>query len=164
MSDNKIEVFPEYVYMTIPKDYVCVYHKLIMYIADFGKDIINDCNASCGSKGKSITSCWNLFQSAVACYNLGKTKEANFYIDYIEKQLKLVYQNVGGQTIPTSMPIKITDDGKLHAILSCDNGVHFKVDVETGNLYQEYLNEQGYKEKYDIVDNDLVYENKNLNL
>lgn len=157
------EIFPQYVYMTIPADYVCVYHKLIGYIADFGKDIIDDCTASCSNKGKNIISCWNLFQAAVASYNEGKIKQANFYIDYIEKQLDNIYKSFGGQHIPTSMPVKITDDGKLKAIVSCDNGVKFFVDVETGQLYQEYLNEQGKNQKYHITEDDLIYEKNNIN-
>lgn len=163
MTDNK-EIFPEAIYMTIPTDYVCIYHKLVMLIADFGKDIIDDCTASCGNPGKHIISCWSLFQSAVANYNLGKKKEAEFFINYIEKQLELVYKGNGGQTIPTSIPVRITDDGRLKAVLSCNNGVHFVVDVETGKLYQEYIKEQNGEQNYYIKNDNLIYENKNLNL
>ena len=80
---DKVEVFPEYIYMTIPSDYVCIYHKLVMYMADFGKEIISDCTTTCKDNAKNLISCWNLFQSAVAAYNLNKKKEAQFYIDSI---------------------------------------------------------------------------------
>lgn len=160
MKDS-IEIVPERVYMTIPVDYICTYHKIIMYIADFGKDIINDCKATCNTKGRTINSCWNLFQSAVANYNIGNKKEAQFFIDYIEKQLDLMYQGVSNRSYPKSMPIKITPDGHLQAILTCNNGTHFVVDSETGRLYQEYLetnNSIPDENEYEIESNNLIYQ------
>ena len=56
-----------------------------------------------------------------------------------------------------------TDDGRLQAIVSCDNGIRFYVDYESGNLYQEYLEEKGQDQKYHIASDDLIYENSNFN-
>lgn len=153
MIDNELkEIEVEYLYLTIPSKYICTYHKLIMYLADFGKDILDDCKATCGSKGKTVVSCWNLFQSAIANFNIGKYKEADFFIDYIEKQLKLVYNNNTPE--PVSIPVKITEDGRLKAIVSCDSSAHFYVDVETGELLKEYTNSNNYR----IEDNDLIFD------
>ena len=160
---DKVEVFPEYIYMTIPSDYVCIYHKLVMYMADFGKEIISDCTTTCKDNAKNLISCWNLFLSSFAAYNLNKKKEAQFYIDYIEKQLDLIYKGVSNKAVPVSLPVKITDDGRLQAIVSCDNGIRFYVDYESGNLYQEYLEEKGQDQKYHIASDDLIYENSNFN-
>ena len=90
--NDTVEIHPEYVYLTIPADYVCVYHKLLTYMADFGKTIVDDCNAICQGNSKNIITCWNLFQSAIACRTLGREKEAAFFIDYIKKQLNNIYK------------------------------------------------------------------------
>lgn len=155
-TDVENTISPEYVYMTIPSDYVCVYHKLLVYIADFGKDIINDCSASCKGNGKNIINCWSLFQSAIACYNIGKVEESEFFIDYIEKQLENIYKGSDNKVYQSSTPISITPDGKLKTIVSCDKGVKFYVDENTGKLYQEYLEEAKDNKVYTIIDNDLT--------
>lgn len=142
VEDNEsfIEINPEYVYLTIPSEYVCVYHKLLTYMADFGKTIVDDCSATCKGNGKNIMTCWNLFQSAIACKSLGKVKEANFFMEYIVKQLDLIYKGSNATQYTTTAVMPITDDGKLKAIVTCGTDIKFKVDVETGRLYQEYLN------------------------
>lgn len=132
------EIRPEYVYLTIPAEYVCTYHKLLTYMADFGKDLINDCSAVCKGNNKSVITCWNMFQSAVACHSLGRTEEADLFIKYIDSQLAIIY---GGNN-ETFATVGISDDGHLKAIVSCCDDIHFYVDAETGKLYQEYLNKK----------------------
>lgn len=137
MSKDLEEIQVEYVYLTIPSNYVCIYHKLVMMMSELGKDIIDDCTYTCKNKGKNIVNCWNLFQSAVAAYNIGKIKEADFYIKYIDQQLELIYNNKE-HIYPTTIPVKITPDGKLLATVSCCSSQRFYVDVETGKLYRNY--------------------------
>lgn len=151
-----IEIHPEYVYLTIPANWVCVYHKLLTYMADFGKTIIDDCNAICKGNSKNIISCWNLFQSALACRTLGKEKEAEFFIDYIKKQLELIYKGSNNEVYQTSFPVTIDDKGELKAIVTCGNNVKFEVDAETGELYQKWLDNKDNGKVYTIEDNDLT--------
>lgn len=150
------EINPEYVYLTIPADWVCVYHKLLTYMADFGKTIVDDCSAICKGNSKNIITCWNLFQSAIACRTLGRDKEAEFFIDYIQKQLELIYKGSGKTIYKSTVPLTVTEDGKLKAIVSCDNGTHFYVDAETGELYQQYLDDKNNGKVYTINDDDLT--------
>ena len=139
-EDNTLqEIHPEYVYLTIPSEYVCVYHKLLTYMADFGKSMIDDCTASCKGNGKNILTCWNLFQSAIACKALGRTKEADFFMEYIIKQLDLIYKGSDSDVYTTTAVMPITDDGKLKALVTCGTDIKFFVDAETGRLYTEYL-------------------------
>lgn len=154
--DNNVTIEPEYVYLTIPSKYVCVYHKLLVFMADFGKRIIDDCNATCKGEGKNIIKCWNLFQSAVACYSLGKTEEADFLIKYITYQLDSIYKGTGDITFNESFPINIDEQGHLKAIVTCnsENNPIFTVDVETGKLYQEL--KENTKNEYNIIDNNLI--------
>lgn len=150
------EINPEYVYLTIPADYVCVYHKLLTYMADFGKTIVDDCSAICKGNSKNIITCWNLFQSAIACRTLGRDKEAEFFIDYIEKQLELIYKGSGKTIYKSTVPLAVTEDGKLKAIVSCGNDVKFIVDTETGELYEQYLESKDDGKVYTVEDNDLI--------
>lgn len=150
------EINPEYIYLTIPSNWVCIYHKLLVYMADFGKTIVDDCNAICTGNSKNIITCWNLFQSAVACHNIGRDKEAEFFIDYIKNQLELIYKGTGKETYNSTIPVTITNDGKLKAVVSCDDGIHFYVDIETGNLYKQYIDNKDNGKVYTITDDNLI--------
>ena len=45
----------------------------------------------------------------------------------------------------------ITPDGKLRALCSCsENNFKFTVDIETGKLYQQYLNDKDSGEVFTI--------------
>lgn len=149
-------ITPEYVYLTIPAEYVCIYHKLLTYMADFGKKIIDDCQATCKGSGKNIITCWNLFQSAIACKTLGRDKEAEFFINYITKQLNTIYKNSDSTIYENSLPVAITTDGQLKAKVSCGNGTKFVVDTTTGLLYRLWLKETQDNTDYAISDDDLT--------
>lgn len=149
----------EYIYLKIPSDWICTYHKLLVYMADYGKTIIDDCTSTCKGNGKNIISCWNIFQSAIASYELGKIKEANFFIEYIEKQLSLIYKNNNSDVYNKEQPIEINEDGELIAYASCNNKTKFNVDLNNGLLYRESTDESS--ETYNIENNNLIVEYKN---
>lgn len=157
MADNVeyTQITPEYVYLTIPADYVCVYHKLLTYIADFGKNIIDDCSASCKGNVRQILNCWSLFQSAVACHALGKEEEATFFINYITTQLNNLYKGTGEEQYSVAFPVTISEDGILKAIVTCGEESTFSVDPDTGYLYEQYTSASSIKNYY-IENNDLL--------
>lgn len=136
-EDELVEVNPKYVYMMIPTEYVCVYHKLLVYLADFGKALLSDCSAACRGNSKTIVDCWNMFQSALACKALGRDKEAQLYIDYIKAQLKLVYKGTGKEVYDDAFIAPLDRFGHLHGIVSCGDVVKFMVDPETGELLEK---------------------------
>lgn len=154
-SNDYVEINPEYVYLTIPSKYVCIYHKLLVYMADFGKTIVDDCNAICNSGSKNIIACWNLFQSAIACYTVGKEKEADFFIDYIKKQLALIYKGTDKNVYNNTCPLSVTEDGKIKAVASCGDETHFFIDAESGTLWEQY-NPKDNDDDYNIKDDDLT--------
>ncbi len=148
VQDNKVglsEINPKYVYLTIPAEYVCIYHKLLVALASFGKDIIDDCNAACKGNGKNVMNCWNLFQSAIACKELGKDKESEFFIDYIKSQLNHIYKYDNNREYNVTFPTTINDKGLIKAIVTCGSDVKFEVDEENGKLYEKYLNDEAEK-------------------
>lgn len=151
------EINVEKVYLTIPKEYVCTYHKLISLVADLGKEIIDDCTYACKGNGKNVLNCWSLFQAACANYGLGNKTKADFFINYIEGQLKILYSAIGKKVYTGGHYYPITPDGTLKALCSCNKLPKFEVDVQTGNLYQIWLDGQD-EATFSIEDNNLVVE------
>ena len=151
------EISPEVIYMLIPAKWACIYQKLLVAIADFGEQMLEDCSASCKSKNKHIINCWYMFASAVAAHQLGKDKLAETLIKYIQGQLKIVYRNSHCAEFDSMVPLPISCDGKLRAFVGCDNETKFYVDLETGKLYEEYLSEDGTKSSYNVEDNNLKF-------
>lgn len=138
-QDNPlIEVKPEYVYMTIPADWACTYQKLLVAVADFGEQMLHDCQASCKNANKNIINCWHMFASAIAAHQLGQDKLADTLMKYINAQLKVVYRDERCAEFDTMVPLPISEDGRLKALIGCDNDTKFYVDLETGELLQKY--------------------------
>ncbi len=92
-SEELVETNPDFVYMVIPAKYICTYHKLLVMLADVGIEMLNDCTANCKGNNKNIITCWNMFQTACAAYQINKTKEADTIIKYINAQIKLIYKD-----------------------------------------------------------------------
>lgn len=148
------EITAKYAYMVIPTEYVCVYHKLLVYMADFGKALIADCSAACKGSSKTVVDCWNMFQSAVACYNLDRKKEAETYIKYIEAQLKLIYKGTGKQVYDDRFVVPLDEKGHISAIVSCGNETKFYVDEETGKLIESSKGE--HAQEFTLIDEGLA--------
>ena len=65
------------IYLVVPVKYRCTYNRLLTALSDFGIDALKDCDSVCkGNKGQVIK-CWNMFQAAIAAYNLGNEREAD---------------------------------------------------------------------------------------
>lgn len=160
-KENLVEIKPEFLYLTIPADYVCTYHKLLVYLADFGKKLLDDCSATCKGNNKTIIDCWNLFQSALACRTIGQDKQASLFIDYINKQLNNIYRGTDEKVFNGGNYYSITPDGKLKALCSCQGEAKFMTDVKTGQMYQVYLDNKDKNGTFTIEDSDLIVESEN---
>lgn len=153
-SDGTEEIHPEVLYLTIPSKWTCTYHQLINYVADAGKDIIDDCNFACKGDGKKLFNCWGLFQSACAAYQQSDYTKAEFYYNYVKQQIKDYYKQLGKPIYNGTNYYPITPDGRLKALCSCsENNFKFIVDTETGKLYQKYLDDKDNGEIFTINDN-----------
>lgn len=158
-SEELVETNPDFVYMVIPAKYVCTYHKLLVMLADVGIEMLNDCTANCKGNNKNIITCWNMFQTACAAYQINKTKEADTIIKYIDAQIKLIYNGTGKETIIGNITLPISEDGILKAIISCGGETpKFEVDEETGQLLQANTSSNNYDEVYALGEDD--YNNK----
>ena len=122
----------EYIYITIPKDYICIYHKILYLFADYGIDMLKDCSASCNGRNKKIIDCFNMFNAAIAANKIGKDKLAETLIKYIENQLKLIYSD----EIEQSIVYPVNDEGHIVAVVTCGDNPTFCIDPTTGKLYE----------------------------
>jgi hypothetical protein len=132
------KIYPDFIYMTIPAEWACLYQKLLVAVADYGEQMLGDCKASCKDPNRSIINCWHMFSAAVAAHNLGKDKLAETLIKYIRGQLKIVYRGQKCADYDTGAPVSITPEGDLKALVKCGDETEFIVDTATGELYREY--------------------------
>lgn len=147
-----IEIEVPHVYMIIPVKYICTYHKLLIALSDLGIDMLQDCQSICKDNTKNIITCWNMFQAAIAAYNLNQEKQSDLLINYINGQLELILSGTDINIHNESFILPITPDGKLEAIVSCKNPPTFEVDTETGKLYEIHLNNTDKDSIYTIDD------------
>lgn len=160
IDDNIEEVeidAPDYVYLMIPSEWVCLYQKLLGAMADFGLQAIENCESACKGKPLYTIQCWNMFQSAIAAKALGRDKEANLFINYIKAQLDIIYKGSEVEDYSGEGAFPITRDGKLYSKVVCGaEGKKFYVDRETGVLYEKYLTDnQNYVYELNNDNNEL---------
>lgn len=144
------EIEPEYIYITIPAEYICVYHRILAMLADYGVDMLKDCKASCTDKNSGVIECFNMFNSAVACYKLGKTKEAQTIIKYIKAKINQIYKGVDNST---SFVFPVDENGQLKAFVSCGERPRFEINPDDGELYEHKFG-NGFDEHFHLGEED----------
>ena len=149
MSDL-IQVEPEYVYVTIPAEYICVYHRILAMLADYGEDMLKDCEASCTDRNSNVIECFNMFNAAVAARKLGKDKLAETLIKYIKAKINQMYRGVDNST---SFVFPVDENGQLKAFVSCNERPMFYINPEDGELYEHKFG-NGFEEHFGLGDED----------
>lgn len=160
---NRVEINPEYVYITIPAEYVCVYHRILAMMADYGEELLKDCKATCTSRNSNIIECFNMFNSAVAARKLGKAKLAETLIKYIKAKINQIYK---GKDNSTSFVFPVDENGDIKAFVSCGERPSFWIDERDMNLYEHKIN-NGFDEHFKLGiedDYELPEKTDNLNL
>ena len=149
MSDL-IQIEPEYVYVTIPAEYICVYHRILAMLADYGEDMLKDCKASCTDRNSNVIDCFNMFNAAVAARKLGKDKLAETLIKYIKAKINQMYRGVDNST---SFVFPVDENGQLKAFVSCNERPMFYINPEDGELYEHKFG-NGFEEHFGLGDED----------
>ena len=144
MSYRK-EVIPEYIYLTIPAEYVCVYHRIMAMLADYGEDMLKDCKAACTDKNSGVIECYNMFNAACAARLLGQDKKAQLIINYIKAKINQIYK---GKDNSTSYVFPIDENGKLKAFVSCNDRPRFWINEEEDLMKQNQG--LGFEEDYSL--------------
>lgn len=145
-----IQVEPEYVYVTIPAEYICVYHRILAMLADYGEDMLKDCKASCTDRNSNVIDCFNMFNAAVAARKLGKDKLAETLIKYIKAKINQMYRGVDNST---SFVFPVDENGQLKAFVSCNERSMFYINPEDGELYEHKFG-NGFEEHFGLGDED----------
>lgn len=146
----RTEIHPEYVYITIPADYVCVYHRIMAMLADYGEDMLKDCKASCKDRNSNVIDCFNMFNAAVAARKLGKTKLAETLIKYVKAKVCQIY---GGDSYPEGFTFPIDENGTIKSFVSCGETVKFEIDEEDGELYAHKFGD-GFSQHFELSEDD----------
>lgn len=145
MSNFK-QIELEYVYITIPADYICVYHRILSLLADYGAEMLQDCKANCTDRNSGVIECFNMFNSAVAARKLGNVKLASVIINYVKAKLNQLYK---GKDNSTSFVFPVDETGHLKAIVSCGERPKFEIDADTGELLEHKFN-NGFDEHFHL--------------
>lgn len=143
MSELK-PIEPEYIYVTIPAEYICVYHRILAMMADYGEEMLKDCKASCTDKNSGVIECFNMFNSAVAARKLGKDKLASVIITYVKAKINQIYK---GKDNSTSFVFPVDETGQLKAFVSCGERPRFEINPDDGELYEHKLG-NGFDEHF----------------
>lgn len=145
-----VQIEPEYIYVTIPAEYICVYHRILAMLADYGEDMLNDCKASCTDRNSSVIECFNMFNAAVAARKLGKDKLAETLIKYIKAKINQMYRGVDNST---SFVFPVDENGQLKAFVSCNERPMFHINTEDGDLYEHKFG-NGFEEHFGLGEED----------
>ena len=145
-----IQIEPEYVYVTIPAEYICVYHRILAMLADYGENMLKDCKASCTDRNSNVIDCFNMFNAAVAARKLGKDKLAETLIKYIKAKINQMYRGVDNST---SFVFPVDENGQLKAFVSCNERPMFHINPEDGELYEHKFG-NGFEEHFGLGDED----------
>ena len=145
-----VKIEPEYVYVTIPAEYICVYHRILAMMADYGEDMLKDCKASCTDKNSGVIECFNMFNAAVAARKLGKDKLAETLIVYIKAKINQIYKGVDNST---SFVFPVDETGRLKAFVSCADLPTFEINPDDMKLY-EHKYGRGFDEHFQLGEED----------
>ena len=149
---NRKEVNPEYIYLTIPAEYVCVYHRIMAMLADYGEDMLKDCKANCTDRNSNVIECFNMFNAAVAARKIGKYKLAETLIKYIKAKINQIYKGVNNCTDSFIYPID--ENGHIKTIVSCKGDeVKFKVTEKDAHLIQTVIDKDQNESITSEIDN-----------
>ena len=135
----------EYVYITVPKDYIHLYHRLMTLMADYGEAKLKDCTAECLRNNQLVINAFNVFNAAIGALNnhretLAKTlfKYVNATIDNLYKGLEeepqFIYESdIDGKVIIDIENNKIIcEDGEYSIGGEITQDIHY--DSETNSL------------------------------
>lgn len=147
-NKDTIEITPEYVYIAIPAKYVCLYHRILILLSQYGEESLKDCNAACTSRNKNIINCYNIFSSAIAAYKLEKTKLAETLIKYIESTINQIDSN---KNSIKQIYYPVDANGEIEALITCGETPTFEIDINDGTLWENIYNED--ENAVFIVDN-----------
>lgn len=141
------EVYQEFVYVTVPREYIALYHKILLLLADFGEEMLNDCKSACKDRNSQISECYNMFNAAIAARKLNEKPLEHAIITYLEAKLEMIYKELPN----TSFIWDVDDRGLLKAIVDGSKNPKLYINPDDGYLYEEYVT-QCHDNGYAVLD------------
>ena len=145
-----VQIEPESIYVTVPAEYICVYHRILAMLADYGEDMLKDCKANCTDRNSNVIECFNMFNAAVAARKLGKDKLAETLIKYIKAKINQMYRGVDNST---SFIFPVDENGQLKAFVSCNERPMFYINPEDMESYEHKFG-NGFEEHFGLGEED----------
>ena len=138
----------EFVYITIPKQYLCVYHKILVMLADYGIEMLNDCKASCTERNAGVIECFNMFNAAIAAYKLGNTSLANTLITYVKAKIEQLYKG----KVDTTFVLSIDESNNIKSFISCEDNIKLFINPSDNELFiNTFKDNSGIQQQF-IID------------
>lgn len=150
---NIIQIKEEYLYTTIPKDYVYVYYSILTMLAELGEDMLKDCKATCKDRNSGIIECKNMFDAAIAARKLGNIKLADTIIKYLKAKIN---QILGTKNEFVSYDFPVNGGDAIKYIVDTNNNPIIKIDDTNADAYRQNL--------LDIISNCILSLNRNFDM
>jgi hypothetical protein len=84
----------EYVYITVPKDYIYLYHRIMTLMADYGEAKLKDCTAECLRNNQLVINAFNVFNAAIGALNNHRETLANTLFKYVNATIDNLYKGL----------------------------------------------------------------------
>lgn len=88
----------QYVYITIPKSDVKLYHRLMSLMADYGEAKLKDCTAECLRNNQLVINAYNMFNAAIAAKSTNTTLY-NTLIKYVDAAIENLYKGQASENL-----------------------------------------------------------------
>lgn len=84
----------EYVYITVPKEHIHLYHRLMALMADYGDAKLKDCTAECLRNNQLVINAFNVFNAAIGALNDNREKLAETLFKYVNATIDNLYKGL----------------------------------------------------------------------
>lgn len=129
----------EYFYSKIPIKYLPVYKAILELLSDYGEQMLKDCKIRCADRSENVVECFNMFNGALASYNLGDIRKADLIINYVAAKINQIGCKVGTDFninlgVESNLPVFVTGN-KDNPDIVLDDTIH---------EYFRYVNRYGF--------------------
>jgi hypothetical protein len=129
----------EYVYITIPKEQIHLYHRLMSLMADYGEAKLKDCTAECLRNNQLVINAFNVFNAAIGALIDNRETLAETLFKYVNATIDNLYKGLEEEP---QFIYKSDIDGKViidieHNKIICEDGEYPIGGSSTQEIYYE---------------------------
>lgn len=129
----------EYVYITVPKEHIHLYHRLMSLMADYGEAKLKDCTAECLRNNQVVINAFNVFNAAIGALHQHRDSLAEVLFNYVDATIDNLYK--GNEEEPQFI-YESDIEGKViidieHNKIICEDGEYPIGGSSTQEIYYE---------------------------